>query len=151
MLTVRHADNLRDLLTDNFAKQFIGFDRFFNDMNSNINVNPNYPPYNHYRLTEKNEQEYEIIEVALAGFKQEEIQVGTSDHYLKISADKLTKEKIEYINNGIAQRSVRLSFKLYENLEVENVNYVDGILKIVLKYNKPEQLKPRQYQINKKV
>jgi molecular chaperone IbpA len=112
--------------------------------------NGNYPPYNIIQLDENNYR----VELAVAGFKQDEIDITVEDGQLKVAGfqETITNEDGEledttYIHRGISARSFERSFALSDHLEVEGAAMDNGILSIALVYNVPEALKPKRIEI----
>lgn len=134
----------------------VGFDRLFDEMMTNpVNISAGgYPPYNVARITNKDsgDQDYEIT-LAVAGFTQDDIEITVEDKHLKVEgrsavlAEDVDTE-VEYIHKGIAERSFQRTFRLAEHVEVKKASLKDGILKIVLFLNVPEEAKPKKISIS---
>ena len=145
-----------DLLNSPLYKMSVGFDRLFDEMFTNpVNISASgYPPYNVARITDKEieAQTYEIT-LAVAGFTQEDIDITVEDKHLKVEgrsgvlAEDVNTE-VEYIHKGIAERSFTRTFRLAEHVEVKKASLKDGILKIVLFLNVPEEAKPKKISIS---
>ena len=109
---------------------------------------PSYPPYNITKFGEGNWQ----IEMALAGFRKDDIEVKVQDRTLTISSEvQDTPEEGksgEVVHHGIAQRNFTTNFALAEFVEVEDAKMEDGILTIKLITNLPEEKKPKVIEIN---
>ena len=93
---------------------------------------PAYPPYNIKKISN---HEYEI-EMAVAGFNRQDLEVEVSDNQIIIEGNKGFKNEssdVDYIYKGIASRHFRQSFALADHLEVTNAEFEDGILRINLK------------------
>ena len=90
------------------ARQFVGFDTLFEELNAFADrKEPNYPAYN----IAKDDEEHYRIEVALAGFSQEDIKIQTEKGILTIAANK-AEENGNYIHQGIAKRAFQRCFGL---------------------------------------
>ena len=129
-----------------FSPFSVGFDEIFNTLNmaSKLNSKPNYPPYN----IVKSGDDYRI-EISMAGFKVEDIDVEVKDNTLTISAEQTDEKKgVEYIHKGISERDFYKSFALAEYVEVKDAVVLDGILVIELKKNIPEEEKPKKIRIS---
>lgn len=145
-----------DLLNSHILKATVGFDRFFNEMTkgqATINTS-GYPPYNLARITDKSGVEQYEMTLAVAGFTESDIEIIVEEGYLKVSGTSgvLAEEagtEVEYIHKGIAERSFVRSIKLHEHVEVEKAVLRDGILKIKLVVNVPDEAKPKQIAISK--
>ena len=99
----------------------------------------NYPPYNIYQ----DEAKY-TLELAVAGFSKEDLEVSVDKNRLTIYAKKNNiEEKRNYLTNTLGLRPFTRSFHLGPYIEVESVNLKDGILKIDLEKVIPEELKPK--------
>ena len=128
-----------------FSPFSVGFDEIFNtlSMTSKLNSKPNYPPYN----IVKSGDDYRI-EISMAGFKVEDIDVEVKDNTLTISAEQTDEKKgVEYIHKGISERDFYKSFALAEYVEVKDAVVLDGILVISLEKNIPEEEKPKKIAI----
>jgi molecular chaperone IbpA len=129
-----------DLFKDPF---FIGWDRQFKDLEKVMHNSTNYPPYN---LAQVGEDSY-MIELALAGFKREDISVEQEKNVLTIKGSSETEDKTTYIHKGIGARSFARTFSLSEFMEVAAVAMSDGILKVFIVRNVPEEAKPKTFEI----
>ena len=106
----------------------IGMDEWFHRMGSLHQTESNYPPYN---LVKENSITFRL-EVALAGFKKEEIIVTTESGKLFVEGQ-TEKEDVEYVHQGLAKRAFTRSWTLSDDVEVRNVVFEDGLLTIELK------------------
>ena len=128
------------------ARQFVGFDTLFEELNAFAErKEPNYPAYN----IAKDDDEHYRIEVALAGFSREEINIQTEKGILTIEANK-AEEHGSYIHQGIAKRAFSKMFRLAEYMKVEDAQFVDGILTIFLYKEVPDADRPKTISINTK-
>ena len=128
------------------ARQFVGFDTLFEELNALADrKEPNYPAYN----IAKDDDEHYRIEVALAGFSQEEINIQTEKGILTIEANK-SEENGSYIHQGIAKRAFSKMFRLAEYMKVEDAQFVDGILTVFLFKEVPDVDRPKRISINNK-
>jgi molecular chaperone IbpA len=121
-------------------RALVGFDRLFTE---HAQVNQTYPPYNIVKLDEDN---YEI-EIAVAGFTLNEIDVQVDKNQLIIKGEKEQREDVEYLHRGLAYRSFEKSLTLGEYMQVGNASIKDGVLRIALTRIVPEALKPRKIQV----
>lgn len=130
-----------------FARHAIGFDRVFNEMNrqfANTRGSDNYPPYNIARLDDT----HYVIEVAVAGFADEEIDVELNDSTLVVKGEKAkTDKEVDYVHKGISARSFERNFTLADNVEVRAATVKNGILAIALEHVVPEEQKPKKIAI----
>lgn len=104
-----------------------------------------YPPYNILKLNE----EVTVLEVAVAGFKEEEISVVVEDGQLKISGKKEVNDSASYIYKGIGTRAFERTFILSKDAKVDKAEYADGILSVFVSYQIPEEKKPKAIPISR--
>jgi molecular chaperone IbpA len=104
-----------------------------------------YPPYN---LIELNENTY-VVELALAGFNENELSVDKQDNRLIILGTKNKDEDTKFIHKGIAARNFRREFILSDTIVVNEATYEDGVLRVYLKNVVPEDKLARKIPINK--
>ena len=104
-------------------KNMIGFDDWFTEFDQHFKNTNNYPPYNTIKLSN---HEYRV-EVALAGFKKEDLKVYTQEGKLIIEGSKSGDEK-NYMHKGLAQRAFTCTWALPDDLVVKSVNFEDGLL-----------------------
>ena len=122
----------------------IGFDHVFNRLEAMSGHNTNYPPYN---IIKNDAANYEI-EIALAGFKAEEIEISTEQNILRI-ASKVEKRDTDrtYLHKGLSKRSFSNTWQLGDDVRVSSVNFADGLLTIALEKIIPEHQKRTTYTI----
>jgi molecular chaperone IbpA len=131
-----------------YRRSTVGFDRLF-DMLENSSVGQgqeNYPPFDLIRL---DENEYRI-ELAVAGFKPDEIDITAQQNVLVVSGrkkDEAEGKDSNYIYRGIATRSFERRFALADHIQVRGADLKDGLLAIELKREIPEAMKPRKIEI----
>ena len=112
---------------------------------SYANTGPSYPPYNIIRLSDTET----VLEVAIAGFKEEEVNVVVEDEKLKISGKKEAAAASNYIYKGIGARAFERTFALPKDTRVTKAEYADGILSIFVHYEVPEEKKPKQIPVHR--
>ena len=127
----------------------IGYDKMFDRLelfNTALSkAVPGYPPYN-IKKTEKNSY---VLELAVAGFSKEDIDIELEDGTLIISGLAKTAEAtIGFLHKGIADRPFKRKFELADNVEIRNVDLANGMLKISLEYVVPDNKKPKKIEIN---
>jgi molecular chaperone IbpA len=131
-----------------FRRSTVGFDRLF-DMLENSSVGQsqeNYPPFD---LIKKGDNDY-CIELAVAGFKPEEIDITAQQNVLIVSGrkkDESEEKGSNYIYRGIANRSFERRFALADHIQVKGADMKDGLLSIDLVREIPEAMKPRKINI----
>ena len=128
---------------------FVGFDRIFDRVNaaSKLTTAQKYPPYN---IVKTDENTY-LIELAVAGFGPDDVDIELHDGVLAISGKVEATADDNYIYKGIANRSFERRFTLADTVEVEGVDLHQGILTVKLKNVIPEEKKPRKIPIGKPV
>lgn len=132
---------------DIYAPFGVGLDTVFHRLDSMTGHNTNYPPYN---IIKHDNSNYEI-EIALAGFKAEEIEVTTESNILRVtSKHEKANSDISYVHKGLSKRSFNNSWQLADDVRVTDVAYVDGLLSISLEKIIPEHQKRVTYTIGKK-
>lgn len=131
-----------DRLFDQLESFSVGFTPAFRDFTNHIR--PSYPPHNIIKVSDNVLQ----LELAVAGFKKDEISVEEHQGLLTIKGEKNTDLKTEmYQYRGIANRSFVKQIRIAEFYEVTNATIEDGILTITFVKNVPEQAKPKMIQI----
>ena len=136
--------NLISSLTPSLFRQMVvGFDDFFDSID--YNYRETYPPYN---IRRKADDKY-ILEIAVAGFRRKDLDVSLDNNTLVVEGRMDTTEN-EYIHKGMSTRHFKRTWSLarYMDVDEENSKFEDGVLKIELKRNLPEELKPKKIKIN---
>jgi molecular chaperone IbpA len=128
-----------DLFKDPF---FIGWDRHFQDLEKVMHNSTSYPPYN---LVEVSEDTY-MIELALAGFKKEDISIEQEKNVLTIKGSSQEDEN-NYIHKGIGARAFTRTFSLSEYMNVTGVVMENGVLRVLIVKLVPEEAKPKTFEI----
>ena len=124
----------------------VGFDDLFDHFNNQLEIKqtPSYPPYNINRIDDLNYQ----IEMALAGFSKNDIDIKYADNQLTIkSVDSDDKVEKETLHRGISKRKFSRTFTLAEDMKVNGAELKDGMLLIELEKIVPEEKKPRTIDI----
>ena len=138
----------RNLSVWNSLRPFsVGFDSIFEEfdrmLESTERYSSNYPPYNIKRI---NDNEY-IIEVALAGYSKDDIEIELKDSTLTVrnkSTDKTIDEKGNgVIHKGISTRQFERSFTISEDIKIKGAELKNGLLIIELERIIPDEKKPR--------
>lgn len=116
----------------------------------------NYPPYNIIKTTyipsmdtsfeDTKEKEAVELELAVAGFKRNDLKVTLHNQSLSIEGDRKEEEK-EYIHKGISSRKFAKTFTLGKFAKLGPVSLRDGMLKIIIYNNIPEEELPKEIQI----
>lgn len=131
----------------------VGFDSLFKQLEDAHKMIAksavNYPPYN----IKKVEDNKYVIELAVAGFAKQDIEVTLQDGSLLIkgqtSLDTLTKDgaDVTYLHKGIADRAFTRQFSLADTIEIKNAELINGMLKLWLENIIPDAKKPRKIDI----
>jgi molecular chaperone IbpA len=122
------------------------FDRIVGQLDASATNNNNYPPYN---ILKTGENTYEV-QVAVAGFKQGEVNVEVKEGTLIVTGEKIEVELPEgysYEHQGISSRRFIRTFSLADYVEVKNATSKDGILTVSLERHIPESLQPKSIAI----
>ena len=131
--------------TKDLDKFFVGFEepmarlqKLHDDVTKNI---PNYPPYNIKKIDEN----HYTIEIAVAGFGQQDIDIEMADGKLVVRGNvKATEPEDTFLFKGIANRAFTRSFVLNDEVEVRDAEILNGMLKIVLERLIPEAKQPKK-------
>jgi len=138
----------KDLSVFNSLRPFsIGFDDMFDQFESMLGdgglVKNNYPPYN---IRKAGKDKY-AIELAIAGFNKNDVEVEFEDNLLTVKTKKIEKtvekEGDEIIHKGISQRSFSRSFTIADDVKVNGAELKDGLLTIDCEKIVPEQKKKK--------
>ena len=124
---------------------FVGFEHLFDDLeriHGSARSGDNYPPHNIVKL---NDEKF-LIELAVAGFAEEDISIEVKEGILAISGDTTVDERA-YVYKGISSRKFEKSFRISEFVVVDGASLVDGILVIKLRVELPEEKRPRKINI----
>ena len=142
----------KDLSIFNSLKPFsIGFDDMFDQFESMLGngrmVQSNYPPYN---IRKAGKDKY-AIELAVAGFNKDDVEVEYEDNLLTVKTKKVDKtvqkDGDEIIHKGISQRSFSKSFTIADDVKVSGAELKDGLLTIACEKILPDHKKKRLIEI----
>ena len=125
---------------------FVGFEPLFSELERLTSVTPgqdNYPPHNIVRLDDENFS----IEMAVAGFSKDDVEVELKDGTLTIVGSKAEDER-DYAHKGISSRKFSRSFRLAEYVVADDADLVDGVLVVNLHLDIPEEKRPQKIKIN---
>jgi molecular chaperone IbpA len=129
-------------------RSIVGFDRLADLMDSATKAeSAGYPPYNILHLTEN---EY-LIELAVAGFGEEDLSVEVQENVLTVSgriAEKTEDDSPRFLHRGIAERAFERRFHLADHVQVSSAGLKNGLLSIALVREIPEAKKPRRIAIS---
>lgn len=134
----------------------VGFDRLlstiedFESVLGGTKIGPRntYPPYN---IVKESENDY-TIEIAISGFKREDIEITLEKNKLLITGISVSDDSKQrnYLHKGIASRNFTHVFTLNDTVIVKDADIVDGLLVITLENIIPEQNKARKIPIGVK-
>ncbi len=127
-------------------RSMVGFDRLaaLLDQAAKTETASNWPPYN---IETTGENEYRI-ELAVAGFKPEELNVEVKENTLTVAGRKTANDDNKrYLHRGLAERNFERRFQLADYVFVTDAQLADGLLSISLKRELPEAMKPRRVEI----
>ena len=144
----------KDLSIFNSLRPFsIGFDDMFDQFenmlgNGALTMQSNYPPYN---IRKAGSDNY-AIEVALAGFNKNDVEVEFEDNLLTVKTKQINKstensESGEIIHKGISQRQFARSFTIADDVKVNSAQLKDGLLTIACERIVPEHKKKKLIEI----
>jgi len=136
--------------TSNFDRYFVGADQMAKRLAdlANTAMTGTFPPYN----VKKVEDNKYVIEMAVAGFAKQDIELTLEDNKLSIkgniTAEQPAEDSIAYLYKGIADRAFNRTFTLADNVEIKNAELLNGMLKVWLEHIIPESKKPKKIDIN---
>ena len=141
-LTRYNAANL-DQLLDRINRNSIGMDEYFDRLFKLHETTSNYPPYNLVTISNVESR----LELALAGFKKEEVNVYTQDGKLFVEDRKKTKEtETEYVHRGVETNDLSLDHgPLVTRRKLDQLKYGDGLLSVTLGKIVPEHHQRKDY------
>lgn len=137
---VPHFDPLS--FATNLTKNAVGFDELFNKFSDTIKT-VGYPPYN---IKKTSDNTY-VIEMAVAGFGKQDIELTLEDGVLTIKGEMKNDDKNDYLFKGIADRAFTRKFTLADTVEIKNADMLNGMLRVWLERFIPEAKKPRKIDI----
>ena len=148
MVTLAHHTNFTAGDLERFMGLSIGFDSMFNRMMNfpTTQQDSGYPPYNIRKLDDYNY----VIEIALAGFSELDIEVEVADGVISVRSKEDTntietehEKRREYVHRGIARRAFSRTWTLSDDMIVNGAEFQNGLLNINLEKVVPDEKKPR--------
>ena len=126
-------------------RSWIGADRFFERFASM----PTYETTSYPRFNVTKDGDSYTIEVALAGYKKEDITVERVENVLRIEGEKSLKDVADesYLHRGITRKAFKRSFTISEDVKIDKATFIDGILTVDLHVEIPEERRPRKIEI----
>lgn len=125
----------------------VGFERMFDVFQNMVTEKSTYPPHNIIKGEDENTY---TIELAVAGFNENEVDITLDKNILNIRGEKTDKDERVFLHRGIATRSFHKAITLSETIEVKGAEMHSGILVIHLRNNLPEERKPKRIYIGQK-
>jgi len=128
-------------------RTLVGFDRMANlmDQAARLDATPGYPPFN---IEQVGDDQFRI-ELAVAGFSQDDLTIEFKQNSLLVSGQRKQPEtQRNFLHRGIAERSFERRFGLADHVRVAGAKLEHGLLTIDLVRELPEILKPRKIEIN---
>ena len=135
-------NNLTTFDRNKFIPYSIGFDNLFDRLfDIDLESSSSYPPYNISKVDDNNY----IIEMALAGFNKDDIEIELADSELTVRSKKRenSNKDVNLIHQGISHRTFNRKFTLSEEILVKNAEMKNGMLIIKLEKFIPENKKPK--------
>lgn len=145
-----------NMLPSNYADPFgfsqlskgtVGFDDMLKKLVNLSDTLPKIPAYPPYNIKKTGENTY-VIELAVAGFGQQDIELVMEDGVLTVKGQVTTDDTADYLFKGIADRAFTRKFTLADTVEVKNADLINGMLKIWLERFIPESKRPKKIEIN---
>ena len=127
-------------------RSVVGFDRLAQLLETaSVDAASGYPPYN----IERTDENAYRIEIAVAGFRSEELNIEVKENLLTVQGRKAANEdQRRFLHRGLAERDFERRFQLADYVIVTEAKLADGLLQISLKRELPEALKPRRIEID---
>ena len=140
----------QNLDTSYFDRYYVGADKLIKTLQDNAewlanNAAASYPPFN---LKKVEDNKY-VIEMAVAGFAKQDIELTLEENKLVIKGNTTGNGDgaTDYLHKGIADRAFTRQFTLADNVEINNAHLINGMLKIWLEHVIPESKKPKKIDI----
>jgi molecular chaperone IbpA len=148
MVTTRAIANIFDHFDHNLLTPYaVGFDRMFDRLHDHYalhQTNTGFPPYN---IRKEGDSNF-VIELALAGLSQDDLEVEIADSTLTVrSVERKQEEDGEVIHRGISYRKFSRSWTLADDVVVNDAKMANGMLTVHLERVVPDEKKPRLIKI----
>ena len=119
----------------------VGYDYLLNKMEATAG----FPPFN---IVQEGDNDYKI-ELALAGFSKDDIEIVQEEDRLKVySTHNTSNNSKKYYHKGISNKKFTREFIISKDIKVQSVSYKDGLLEISLKREVPEEKQPKRFSID---
>jgi molecular chaperone IbpA len=129
-----------------YRRSTVGFDRLFELLESTARTEApdGYPPFD---IEQGDEDSYQIT-LAVAGFRPDDIEIMAHNNQLTVTGRKADDDKdARFLHRGIATRAFERRFQLADFVQVQHASFDHGLLRIALKREVPEAMKPRKVEI----
>ncbi len=129
-----------------YRRTTVGFDRLFDLLENTARAETvdGYPPFDIERECEDSYQ----ITLAVAGFRPDDIEIVSQNNQLTVSGKRPDEQdEGRFLHRGIATRAFERRFQLADFVQVQNASFDNGLLRISLKREVPEAMKPRRIEI----
>lgn len=150
-MTHQNLWNTFAINTSNFDRYFVGSDQLAKKLAgiTDTTFNTTYPPYN----IKKIEDNKYVIEMAIAGFSKQDIELTLDENKLHIKGNitsdgSIAGDTVAYLYKGIADRAFVRSFTLADSVEIQDAQLLNGMLKVFLEHIIPESKKPKKIDIS---
>ena len=127
---------------ETYTPYSIGFNETFSRLEALAGARDNYPPHNIIDGSDGRT----TLELALAGFSREDLEVTTERNVLTVSAKKSPQDKeLKYQHKSSSYRTFARNWQMGDDVEVESVDFVDGLLSITLRKELPDKQKRKKH------
>ena len=134
--------DMTNITWDTYVPYSLGLDEIFSRLEALAGGGSSYPPYN----VVNGDDGRTILEIALAGFTSKDIEVETERNVLTVSAKKAPADKQrKYSHKGISYRTFSRNWQMADDVEVEDVQFENGLLIVTLKKELPEKQKRKKW------
>ena len=133
---------MTNITWDTYVPYSLGLDETFSRLEALAGGGSSYPPYN----VVNGDDGRTILEIALAGFTSKDIEVETERNVLTVSVKKAPADKQrKYSHKGISYRTFSRNWQMADDVEVEDVQFENGLLIVTLKKELPEKQKRKKW------
>jgi molecular chaperone IbpA len=129
-----------------YRRSTVGFDRLFDllETSARTEASDGYPPFD---IEQEGEDSY-LITLAVAGFRPSDIEIVAQNNQLTVAGRRPDDpDDGRFLHRGIATRAFERRFQLADFVQVQNASFDNGLLRIALKREIPEAMKPRRIEI----
>ncbi|KQN29023.1 Hsp20 family protein [Sphingomonas sp. Leaf38] len=129
-----------------YRRSTVGFDRLFDllETTARTEAPEGYPPFD---IERESEDSYQIT-LAVAGFRPDDIEIVAQNNQLTVTGRRPDdRDDSRFLHRGIATRAFERRFQLADFVQVQHASFDNGLLRIELKREVPEAMKPRRIEI----